>query len=127
MIMHLVLIIRLLGCIENDNAYGASPLYLKGWRERTGGEEWMAPAYFEYVKAFVTMHTMLYRRPSLPCTFQQIENCSQKGTHNRTVKANTLHIGINLTAHHLCQTFIGHCLQNSLHNIAQHCLSLQQA
>lgn len=24
--MHLVLIIRLLGCIENDNAYGASPL-----------------------------------------------------------------------------------------------------
>ena len=25
MIMHLVLIIRLLGCIENDNAYGAYP------------------------------------------------------------------------------------------------------
>ena len=101
-------------------------LYLKGWRESTGGEEWMPPAYFEYVKAFVTTHTVLYRRPYSPCTFQQIENGSQKGTHNRTVKANTLHIGINLTAHHLRQTFIGHCLQNALHNIAQHRLSLQQ-
>ena len=36
-------------------------LYLKGRRESTGGEERMAPAYFEYVKAFVTMHTVLYR------------------------------------------------------------------
>ena len=101
-------------------------LYLKGRRGSAGGEEWMPPAYFEYVKAFVTTHTVLYRRPYSPGTFKQIKYSSQKGTHNRTIKANTLHIGINLTAHHLRQTFIGHCLQNTLHNIAQHRLSLQQ-
>ena len=88
-------------------------LYLKDRRESTGGEERMAPAYFEYVKAFVTMHTVLYRRPYSSGTFKQIKYSSQKGTHNRTVKANTLHIGIKLTAHNLCQTFIGHCLHKS--------------
>ena len=102
-------------------------LYLKGWRESAGGEERIPPAYYCYVKAFVTKYTVLYRRPNLPSAFEQIKHSPQKRTHNRTVKANTLHIGINLTAHHLCQTFIGHCLQNSLHNIAQHRLSLQQA
>lgn len=101
-------------------------LYLKGRRGSAGGEEWMPPAYFEYVKAFVTTHTVLYRRPYSPGTFKQIKYSPQERTHNRTVKANTLHIGINLTAHHLRQTFIGHCLQNTLHNIAQHRLSLQQ-
>ena len=90
-------------------------------------EERMPSAYFEYVKAFVTMHMVLYRRPDLPSAFEQIQHRSQKGTHNRTVKANTLHIGINLTAHHLRQTLISHSLQNTFHDISQHRLRLQQA
>ena len=32
---------------------------LKGWRDSTGGEDRMPPAYFESVKAVVTMHTVL--------------------------------------------------------------------
>ena len=87
----------------------------------------MPSAYFEYDKVFVTKYMVLYRHPYSPSAFEQIKYSPQKSTHNRTIQPYTLHIGINLTAHHLCQTFIGHCLQNSLHNIAQHCLSLQQA
>ena len=34
-------------------------LYLKGRRESAKGEERMPPAYFEYVKAFVTKYTVL--------------------------------------------------------------------
>ena len=34
-------------------------LYLKGRRESAGGEERMPPAYYCYVKAFVTKYTVL--------------------------------------------------------------------
>ena len=53
-----VLLVRQSIC---DEAYDALFVFNSpGWRESARGEERMPPAYFWYVKAFVTKHMVLY-------------------------------------------------------------------